>query len=352
MRVGDTARPRRLLRYLGYAASAALVGWLLLVILPDLGDLDEAGELLVAHIRLADVGVAGALLGIYLVTHGLTVSTAAPGLALGAAIRARAVAGGIARFVPAGWAAGTGVLVTMLRSRGIRPTGIAHALAVTSVWNTVTKLLLPLLGLVAVAAFGTSPLARGWEVAAIAVAGIVTVIVLLRLLGRPRTARLVARMVQRPLSALARAFARPEPLGLPERAVVLQASTGQALRDRPLAMALWYMGHHLTHVALVYLGMHIAARGAGLQVGWAEVLAAFAVGYLLTGLPISPAGLGTTDVVVVALLTGLGEQAAVASAGLATYRLTTYGLHVAALASWPFWRPAPQPDHAAPADEG
>ncbi len=344
---GDGVRRILRARHLGYVASAAIVAWLLLVVLPEVGNLDDAGRLLLDHLDLLDVLIVGGLLAAYLVTHGLTITTAAPEVTLPAAIRVRAVTGGISRLVPAGWVAGTGVTATMLRRLGLRGEAITHAIAVTGVWNSVTKLLLPLVGVLAVAVGGASPLARSWEVGALGVGGVGVVAGGLWVLTRPSVGRRTARWVERPVAAVARRLGRSAPTDLPEQAVALQASTAQALRRRPVGMALWYLAHHLSQAALVYVGMRIAARGAGMEVGAAEVLAAFAIGYLLTGLPISPGGLGTMDVALVVVLTGLGEQAAVASAGLAVYRVATYGFYVAVLVTWPLWRPGatPPPRH-------
>jgi putative heme transporter len=88
----------------------------------------------------------------------------------------------------------------------------------------------------------------------------------------------------------------------------------------------------------VWFGMRVATGVDGPLTSWPEVLTAFSIGYLLTGLPFSPGGLGTLDVAVVAVLTTLGEDPAIASAGLVVYRASTYALYGIAILGWLGWR--------------
>lgn len=330
------SRRSALLRFFGYAASVAIVAWLVFVVFPELGDVEGAGELLATHLRVDDVLGILAVLALYLLTHAMTLTTAEPKLAVGAATQIRAVNGGIGRFIPAGWALGAGALAAMLRARGLSRSAVGHAIAVTAVWNTLTKLSFPLLGLVPMVLTGELPDSVGWIVVG-AVISILAVVVALWAIGHERVGRKLGRAVERPASFVATKLERRPPTALPEQVVAFQASTREALRERPLAMAGWYFAHHATHVALVFLGMSVAAGGE-LFLGWPEVLTAFGIGYLLTGLPISPGGLGTLDVAVVAVLTQWGEDPGVVSAGLIVYRVAIYGLYGPVLASWPLWR--------------
>jgi ABC-type dipeptide/oligopeptide/nickel transport system permease component len=83
----------------------------------------------------------------------------------------------------------------------------------------------------------------------------------------------------------------------------------------------------------------LAVTDGAVGATWPEVFAAFAVGYLLTGMPFTPGGLGAFDVVVVGGLTLAGENPDVATAAVALYRIATYAVYApAAAAAWPTWR--------------
>jgi hypothetical protein len=334
----NPSRRSQWLRWLGYAASLALVAWLLFAVLPGFGDLGRAGSLLAERLGPADLALIGVILGCYLLTQALTLTTALPALPLRSAVLLRAVSSGVSRLVPAGWTASTGTLGALLRVHGASGDQIARGLLVTGVWNVLTKLSLPLVGVAGIALVGATALADGGTVVALALTALAATLVALRVLARERVARWVGGVLQRPVGLIARTLGRRSPRSLGDRTAALQQSVVEAMQARPLAMASWYYVHHLTRVALVWTGMRVAAGATGLQVGALEVFTAFAVGYLLTGLPFAPGGLGTLDVAFVATAVALGEDGTVAAAGLIVYRSGQYGLYAAAVVGWLVWR--------------
>lgn len=313
------------------------MGWLLVVVLPRIGNLGAAGPLLLDGLTLGHALAVIALLAVYLLAHARTLTVAVPELSLAGATLMRLVSGASSRIVPGGWTAGVGGLAAMLRLRGTRKEAIGHAIALTGVWNTLTKLSLPVLGMAATMAFSDAPAVQGWRTKALLATVVALALGALWLLGRERVVRWAGGVAERCARAVTRMLRRDPPHELGDRMVSFQRSTLEALRERPIAMVTSYYAYHLAQVQLLWVGMRAAAGPDGPAVQWMELFTAFGLGYLLTALPFSPGGLGTLDVAVVTLLVGLGEAPAVASAGIIVYRVTTYALYVPSLAAWPLW---------------
>lgn len=82
----------------------------------------------------------------------------------------------------------------------------------------------------------------------------------------------------------------------------------------------------VSHVSL-YLVLLIALRHVGVsedEVGWAEVLAAFAFVRLISALPITPGGLGVVELGLTAALISAGGDDAQVAASVLVYRALTY----------------------------
>ena len=161
------------------------------------------------------------------------------------------------------------------------------------------------------------------------------------------------RALQPALAFACRVARRPPPadipgsmLGFRHRAGALIAARGWPITAATVAsnLALW----------LVLLA---CLRGIGLsqaQVPWQTSLAAFAFVRLLTVLPITPGGLGITELGLIAILAGGGyRDGAQVTAAVLLYRAVTYlpPIPLGAIACLT-WRHAPALIHAKPADAG
>ena len=134
-------------------------------------------------------------------------------------------------------------------------------------------------------------------------------------------------------------------LGFRDRAGALIAARGWRITAATAAsnLTLW----------LVLLA---CLRGVGLsqaQVPWQTSLAAFAFVRLLTVLPITPGGLGITELGLIATLAVRPPASAQVTAAVLLYRAVTYlpPIPLGAIACL-IWRHAPTLIHAKPADAG
>jgi uncharacterized membrane protein YbhN (UPF0104 family) len=258
----------------------------------------------------------------------------------------------VANTLPAGGALAMGVSWAMLSSWGISTAEYVLYTLVSGIWNVFARLGLPVVALLVL--MTTSQPGAGLIAAAAAGLALLTAMaaglgLLMRSesLARPAGgARPVALVMACRVTRRQASFDVPRSLlGFRDRAGALIAARGWRITAATAAsnLTLW----------LVLLA---CLRGVGLsqaQVPWQTSLAAFAFVRLLTVLPITPGGLGITELGLIATLAvGVGHRAsAQVTAAVLLYRAVTYlpPIPLGAIACLT-WRHAPTLIHAKPAD--
>jgi uncharacterized membrane protein YbhN (UPF0104 family) len=256
----------------------------------------------------------------------------------------------VANTLPAGGALAMGVSWAMLSGWGVSTADYVLYTLVSGIWNVFARLALPVVALgimVTVSRPGAGLIAA----AATGLALLCATAVGLGLVLRSESLALEVG------GALWRAFAvgcrlvRRQPPGVPgwlpgfhSRATALLAARGWRITVVMAAgnLALW----------LVLLA---CLRGTGLsqaQVPWQTSLAAFAFVRLLTALPVTPGGLGITELGLIGTLTAASADhraTAQVTAAVLLYRAVTYlpPIPLGALACL-VWRHAPALIHASP----
>lgn len=231
----------------------------------------------------------------------------------------------VANTVPAGGAVAVAVTYRMLRTWGFTSHAIANHIFVTGVWNTLVKLALPVVAVVAVASTGELDpsfvrlAASGAAFLALVSGGVAF------LQRRESTTRRVGRGLDRAVGCvLAPMGHRHEPR--------IEAWLSR-LRAQLLAL-IGVSGVGITAAAVVshlslYLVLLAALRATGVDgdhVTWAKVFAGFALVRLLSAIPITPGGVGVVELGYVGFLSagaveGLASRIA---AGVLLFRAITY----------------------------
>jgi putative heme transporter len=259
----------------------------------------------------------------------------------------------VANTMPAGGALAMGVSWAMLSGWGISTADYVLYSLVSGIWNVLARLSLPVMALLILLTAGRPD--AGLIAAAAAGLGllIAAAAVLALLLRSEPFALHVGSALQFVLVIVCRLIRRQPPAAIPgsllgfrSRAAALLISRGWRITVATVAgnLALW----------LVLLA---CLRGTGLsqaQVPWQASLAAFAAVRLLTVLPITPGGVGITELGLVAILAGAGHEASVqVTAAVLLYRAVTYlpSIPLGALACLA-WRHAPAVTGIGPRDAG
>ena len=260
-----------------------------------------------------------------MVSYWITIRAVLPALRLRQAAAVNLGSNAVASTLPAGGALAMGVSWAMLSSWGLSTADYVLYTLVTGIWNVFTLLGLPVLALLVMTTVSL-PDAALIAGAALGVALLATGVGGLSLLLRsPAFAVRAGDALQRPLAIVCRLARRPPPAstagslsGFRDRAGALLAARGGRITAATVAsyLALW----------LVLLA---CLRGVGLsqaQLPWQTSLAAFALVRLLTALPITPGGIGITELGLIGALTaGAGHRAGVQiTAAVLMYRAVTY----------------------------
>lgn len=249
----------------------------------------------------------------------------------------------VANTLPAGGALAMGVSWAMLSSWGVSTADFVLYTLVSGTWNFFVLLGLPAVALL-VMVTATGPDAGLIAAAAVGLVLLATAIAGLALLLRSESFAIWAgRALQHVLTIGCRLARRPAPADIPgsllsfrDRTAALLAARGWRITAATVAsqLALW----------LVLLA---CLRSTGLsqaQVPWQTSLAAFAFVRLLTALPLTPGGLGITELGLVGILaTGADHRiGAQVTAAVLVYRAVTYlpPIPLGALAGLA-WRHAP-----------
>lgn len=260
-----------------------------------------------------------------MVSYWITILAVLPALRLRQAATVNLGSNAVASTLPAGGALAMGVSWAMLSSWGLSTADYVLYTLVTGIWNVFTLLGLPVLALLVMTTV-SRPDAALITGAAVGVALLAAGAGGLALLLRSQAFAIRAgHALQRPLAIVCRVARRPPPAdtagslsGFRDRAGALLAARGGRITAATVAsyLTLW----------LVLLA---CLRGTGLsqaQLPWQTTLAAFALIRLLTALPITPGGLGITELGLIGALTaGAGHQHGVQiTAAVLMYRAVTY----------------------------
>jgi putative heme transporter len=294
------------------------------------------------------IGVAAAA---SLASYWFGICAVLPSLRLREAATVNLSSNAVANTLPAGGALGMGVSWAMLSSWGVGTEEYVLYTLLSGIWNVFAKLGLPVLALLALLTVSRpdgvliSSAAVGLGLLTAAAAG-------LGLLLHSQRFALRADLVLQRAAAIACRLARRQ---APSR--IAGSLTGFRSRAAGLLAARGWWITITTAAANIILWLVLLAclRGVGLsqaQVSWQTSLAAYAFVRLLTVLPLTPGGLGITELGLVGVLAAeAGPRAsAQVTAAVLLYRAVTFLPPIPlGAAAFLVWRHLPTLIHPAPA---
>jgi putative heme transporter len=260
----------------------------------------------------------------------------------------------VANTLPAGGALAMGVSWAMLSSWGISTADYVLYTMVSGIWNVFARLGLPVLALL-VLVTASRPGAGLIVAAGAGLALLATAAAALGLLLRSESFALRAgRALQRTVAVACRLVRRPVPPDVAGWLPGFRGRAGALIAARGWRITAATAASNLT----LWLVLLACLRGLGLsqaQVPWQTSLAAFAFVRLLTVLPVTPGGLGITELGLIGtLVAAAGHQAsAQVTAAVLLYRAVTYlpPIPLGAIACLT-WRHAPALIRSSPQNAG
>ena len=270
-----------------------------------------------------------------LVAITFTITGALPGISHTRALMVNLAGSLVANTLPFGGALAVGATYAMCRSWGFSRGAIGISIVLGGVFSTAGKVLLPMVGLAALVLQGGHISAALRNAALFGVLTLIAVlIVFVAVMASSTAAHAVGGLVQRAAQAVLRLVGKSRELGWADAISRLRDQTRDVMRTGWLAMTLGTLGYFVIYFVLFWLCLYIC----GLVIGVGTMLAAFALGRLLTSVAVTPGGIGLVEAGSVALLVAMGANPAQAAGGILLFTVFTHILEIPfGVLAWLVW---------------
>jgi len=261
----------------------------------------------------------------------------------------------VSNVAPFGGAVGIGVTYKMARTWGYTGSEVSVEILVTGVFNVLTKLALPVLALAGLSLAGrANASATTAAVTGFIIFGLIVAFFVVIERSERATANLGAA-VDRSWAATARRFRREHPATVTQRLLDFRHATFAVVKRKWPVLTASLIGFKFSQFVLLYLCLH--AVDPHTHLGPVEIFAAYALGRVLSTIPVTPAGVGIVETGSIAALTALGGNGVPCAAGVLLFSGFIYLLEiplggVTGLIWWQkrTWRGSHRPIDAAAAD--
>jgi putative heme transporter len=330
-------RDPRLRKVVQVVVSVALVVGIFWYVLQQFADLSEVWAA-IQTLTWLEVFVLVVAATWNLATYWVLTVIATPGLTYPQAVVLTESTTAVSNSLPAGGALGVGLSYSMLSSWGFSKSRSTLSVLVTGIWNNFAKLGMPIVALAILALQGES--AGGRTIAALGgLIGLVGAVVVFALILRSDDfARRAGLVGERVMSSLRRVVRKGPVHGWDHAFSKFRSRVIGLVRHRWMSLTVVTLVGHLS----LYAVLLITLRTMGVsddEVGWAQVLAAFAFARLLTAIPLTPGGAGIVELALIASITDAGGADAAVVASVLIYRLLTYVVSIIfGACTYLFWR--------------
>ncbi len=245
--------------------------------------------------------------------------------------------------LPAGGAIALPLQYAMYMSWGFTPEAFTSTLIAVGIWDQFARFGIPILAL-AIGAITQDTEAWMWAVAIGGVVLIVVALLVLRAIFRNENlARNIGGWLERWTNE-ALALVKRDPIKVEQSVMQFRANAIDVVQHRWKPLTLTTLINHILQAALFVASIRAIGVSSD-EVSTVWVIAAFALGRLLTMIPVSPGGLGLVDLGWIGLLTAGWNPAAgpvnhdLLAAGTLLFRALTYLPPIPlGLISWVFYR--------------
>jgi uncharacterized membrane protein YbhN (UPF0104 family) len=243
--------------------------------------------------------------------------------------------------LPGGAPLGMAISFGFLRRLRVSAGEAGFAVALTGVWSQVMILVYPLVGALFVFATGNLTSSTAAIAGASAAAGAAIVGLTFAALRSPRAALWLGDTAARVATRLARLFRRSPPHWSGEALVRLREERLGLLRRRWPALTISTLANQLS----AYLVFELSLRAVGVSfesLPPSEAFLAWAIGRVISSLPLTPGGIGVVELGMIGTLVGFGAPHAHIVAAVLLYRglivVPTLFIGAAALVGFRFSR--------------
>jgi uncharacterized protein (TIRG00374 family) len=306
-------------RWAMIGVSVATIGLTFAFVLPHIADYQEVWQVLKGLSWAWIIGLVVAA-AINVATFGPPWMAALPGLSYLHSSRVTLASTAVSVVTPGGAAGGMAASFGMLRSWGYGSRAIGLAVTVTSIWNQLAILGIPILAVAALVAEGDRNRTIEW-VALISLAVFCGVVAAFAVgLANPRLTRRIGDKAAR-LTSWAKGLLHKAPVTWNGEAFVrFRGESIVLIRDRWWYLTLTTLANYLS----VFLLLLVSARSVGIgpaEVTVVEAFAAWAISRVIGSVAPTPGGLGFVELGLTGALVAFGASNAEAVTAALVYRV-------------------------------
>jgi putative heme transporter len=333
---------RRRRAFLRSALGVALAAVVFAEVLPRIASYGSVADQLATVSAAWAVALAAAAL-LDILTSPLPWQAVLPELSFVGGIAFTQASTALTTVLPGGAPIGMAISFGLLRRLRIGAGQAGFAVAVTGVWSQVMILVYPLVGALLVFATGNLTSSTAAIAGASAAAGAVIVGLAFAAFRSPRAALWLGDAAARVATRIARLLHRAAPTWSGEALVRLRAESLGLLRRRWPVLTAATLANQLS----AYLVFELSLRAVGISYASlpaSEAFLAWAIGRVISSLPLTPGGIGVVELGMIGTLVGFGAPHAHVVAAVLLYRglIIIPTLVVGAVALLVF-RPGPSP---------
>ncbi|MEI6620573.1 MAG: lysylphosphatidylglycerol synthase transmembrane domain-containing protein [Actinomycetes bacterium] len=259
-------------------------------------------------------------LGLWMYTFVYTGSL--PGLTHSKGLALNLTGSLVSNLLPFGGAAGVATTYGLTYAWGFSGLATSLMILVSGLANFLIRLLLPVVGLVALFFTGVKLSGAGGDVALGTLGGLAVItMALILMLFSSTVAALLGSLGDLLVRGLCRVLRRPTPKqSLRDGAVKMQGTAVVVIRRGWPSIAFGMCAYYGSEIILFGIALH----GLGSDIGWAGVVAAFALSRLLTAVVVTPSGVGISEAGTAGALVLFGVPPAIATAAVIVLLVYTY----------------------------
>lgn len=306
----------------GIGAAVVLLGWVLPWITHT-----TWGEILD---RISLIGWPKALWLLFLMLVALSFYTftlvgSLPGLKHRPALVVNLIGSGVSDAMPGGGAVGLAAQYAVFRSWGFSHRNIGTSVIITTIWNLLMRALLPFGAIVWLLLGGAENLPKemiwgGWFAAS--VAAMITVLTA-AILVNDKSAHLVGRALDKVVVPVMRLLKKAPDQSLEQIAVDIRGRVIGVIRPNWPGLTIGLVG--LLGVYFEIFRECVVAFGIDLP--WPQLFACYALRQMLTMVPLTPGGIGVTELASV-LMIAFGADGGAAAASILLFAIYSHLLEI------------------------
>lgn len=233
----------------------------------------------------------------------------------------------IANTLPAGGTIGVAIIYVMMRAFRISSVASFATISISGVFNVMMTLGMPMFSLILLALSGQN---SSRLVLPAIIAGILLIIMISGFVGILRSAAF-GKTVENFFARVMQVFKSERRISFTK----FRIATYEILKEKWVRLLAISIAIQL----FMFSALPVALFGLEQNIGFFEILVAFAFARLVTLVPVTPGGIGTTDGLLLALLIGFGATLPAATASILIWRTVYYLPQVVlGLVSVIFWQ--------------